>query len=140
MRICFIFHFFTDTQLHIVSDDGLLCNDGLVQFTAIPDHSSVHNNGIPYHRILTNGYPTTNHGVVNLSADLTSLTDNTSLYQTGLCEILWRKNLTLGIDLPVLFIKIKFRNDIDQFHIGFPIRIQRSYILPVAIKFKSIKW
>ena len=41
----------------------------------------------------------------------------------------------LGINLPEFLIKIEFRNNIYQLHIGFPVGAEGSHILPVAVVF-----
>ncbi len=51
------------------------------------------------------------------------------------CYVLRRQNIALRVDFPILFIEIEYRDNIDQFHIGFPIGTERSDILPVSVVF-----
>ena len=77
--------------------------------------------------------------MINLSVDLRALADQTAVCHCIRCDILRRDNISLGIDPPVFFIKIELRNNVDQFHIGFPIRSQSSNILPVSTVFVGKK-
>ena len=54
---------------------------------------------------------------------------------TGIRNKQWLNHITFRVDFPVFFIKIKFRYQINQFHVGFPIRAKSPHILPIAIKF-----
>ena len=47
--------------------------------------------------------------------------------------------VAVGIDLPEIFIQIEFRQCFDQFHIGFPIRFDGAYILPVSTEAISVE-
>ena len=47
--------------------------------------------------------------------------------------VLRRDHITLSIDLPVFFIQVELRDNIDQLHICFPIGTKSTYVLPVTI-------
>ena len=64
-----------------------------------------------------------------------TLTNDTLVHFCISSNILWCKDITLGIDFPVFFIQIKLRNQIDELHISFPVRTKGSYIFPVSVVF-----
>ena len=70
---------------------------------------------------------------MDFSVNFCSVCNDTFVYNSILCNILWRNIRTVRIDLPEFFIKIKLRNDVDQFHIRFPIRAECSNIFPVSV-------
>ena len=74
---------------------------------------------------------------MNLTVDLRAFPDNALFYYGFRSQILRLDIVTLGVDLPVLLVKIKFRDQIDQFHICFPVGTQCSDIFPVTVIFVS---
>ena len=71
--------------------------------------------------------------MMHLSVNFSAFTDQTSVCYRFCRNILRRDNISSCINFPEFLIKIKFWYNIDQFHIGFPVRTQSSHIFPVAI-------
>ena len=94
-----------------------------------------HNNGIPHHSSLFNRYIRTDDAIMHFTINLRTFTDDASFNNGFPGYVLWTDDITFGIDFPEFFIQVKFRNDIDQFHICFPIRPQCSYVFPVSVEF-----
>ena len=84
MRVGLILCLFTNAKSDLITHNNILCNDRLVQLTVLTDHRIIHNDGITYHGIFPNGYATADYGVVNLTADGCTFTDNTSLNKAGI--------------------------------------------------------
>ena len=72
---------------------------------------------------------------MDFTINLRAFADDTSFNYGFPGYVLRTDDITFGIDFPELLIQVKFRNDIDQFHVCFPIRSQCSYIFPVSVKF-----
>ena len=94
----------------------------------------IHNNRITNDRSLFNHDIGTNDGIVYFSIHFTTIPHDCLVNYSGIRNVLWTKPLVFCINFPKFFIQIKYRNQIDQFHIGLPIRPQCSYIFPIAIK------
>ena len=73
-----------------------------------------------------------------LTEDLTALGHKRTLNLCLIRDKLRRSVLCLRIDLPVFLIEIELRNDRDELHVGLPVGLQCSYILPVAIELIGI--
>ena len=129
-----IFRPFPNAKPYIVFYNNIFRHNRFVQLAAALYAGIVHDNRIPYHGACSDGYAAANYGIVYLAINVRAFADNTALHHTVRRYILGRQNLTVGVNLPVFFIEIKLRNNVYQFHVGFPIRIQRAYVLPVAVK------
>ena len=97
--------------------------------------SALHHDGIPNYGSFLNGYSRTYNRIDHLPVNLCSLAYDTAFDFCIICYVLRRDYIALGIDLPVFLIKIKLRNNVDQLHIGLPVRSQSTYVLPVAVVF-----
>ena len=73
--------------------------------------------------------------MMNFAIDFRTFADNALVCHGIFCNILRWNDITLGVDLPEFFIKVELRYDIDQLHIGLPVRSKCSHIFPVAIVF-----
>ena len=71
--------------------------------------------------------------MIYFTINLRSLSDQTAIRHCIFCNVLRRNDISPCINPPVFFIQVKLRNNVDQFHIRFPVGTQSSYILPVAI-------
>ena len=138
MRSHIIFSLFADSHLHAVSNRNILRYNSLIQFAAFSDHRVIHDDGIPDDGSLSDDHAAADHGIINLSGNLTSLAHDAPLDQAFRSNVLRREDLALRVDLPVFLIQIELRHDVNQLHIGFPVGIQGSHILPVAVKFIRI--
>src|SRR5699024_1436759 len=96
-------------------------------------HRALHDNGVMDNGTLFYDNTGSDHRVGDFSVNLASFADDASLDLCVRSYILGRDDIALGIDTPVFFIKIKLRNDVDQFHIGFPVGAKGSHILPVSV-------
>ena len=67
------------------------------------------------------------------SENLGAIADNTLVHNALRRYVLRRKIHAVGIDLPEFLIEVEFRYNIDQLHIGFPVRTKRPYILPISV-------
>ena len=76
----------------------------------------------------------TDHRIVYLTMDLTALCDDAALYVRVLGNKLWCRVLRVGIDLPVLLVEVELRNDRYELHVGLPVGLESSDVLPVAVK------
>ena len=68
-----------------------------------------------------------------LSENLGAIADNTLVHNALWRYVLRRKIHAVGIDLPEFLIEVEFRYNINQLHIGFPVRTKRPYILPISV-------
>ena len=65
--------------------------------------------------------------------NLRAVADDTTVDNCPVRNILRGQVRAVGIDLPEFFVEVELRNDIDQFHVRFPIRTERSHIFPIAV-------
>ena len=106
----------------------------LVNGTVLSDLRIVHDYGITDHGTLSYGYVAAYYGVVNLSVYIGPFSYDT-LFDHGIGGyVLRRQSVALCVYLPVFLIEIEFRYDINELHIGLPIRAEGSDILPVAVE------
>src|SRR5574344_618288 len=137
--ICLILSFISGSQADISANDRIFGDDRFFYITAIFYLCAIHDYRIANDCPFTDRDTTSYNRIYNGSIDICSFTYNTSLNMTiGRCICRW-KAYAPCVYLPVILIKIELRNKIDKFHICFPIRIKRPYILPVSAKFISIK-
>src|SRR5699024_1601125 len=115
----------------------ILCNNRLVDRSSFSDLTVTHDNRIPDHSALFNLYVCPYNRIMYFSVNFSAFTYNAALYRSFGCNVLRADYITLGVDLPEFLIQVEFRNNIDQLHIGFPVRAQGSYIFPVSVEFIS---
>ena len=115
----------------------ILCNNRLVDRSSFSDLTVTHDNRIPDHSALFNLYVCPYNRIMYFSVNFSAFTDNAALYRSFGCNVLRADDIALGVDLPEFLIQVEFRNNIDQLHIGFPVRAQGSYIFPVSVEFIS---
>ena len=113
----------------------ILCDDRLVNLCSLLDYSTLHQNGIINFCTFFNNNFWSNNAVSYSSIDFRAITYDTALNLCRICNILRRLVIRFSIYLPELFIQIKYRNDINQLHICFPVGMKCSNILPISIKF-----
>ena len=77
--------------------------------------------------------------MVYFTVNFTAVRNQRFFYLCAGSRILRRLVVAVGIDLPEIFIQIEFRQCFDQFHIGFPIRFDGAYILPVSTEAISVE-
>ena len=123
----------------IFSNSNILGNNSLIHLYALTNGRIAHDNGITDHAAFSDHNIWSDHRIMYFPVNFCTLTDQTSVCNRICRNILRRDNISLCVNLPEFFIEIKFRNNIDQFHIGLPIRTQCSYILPVSIVFVGEK-
>ena len=128
-----ILNFFAFTQYHIVSNGHILSNNGLVHNCVPADSGIPHDNGVFHDSTLANVDIRPNHRILHLTIYLAALTNQAFAHHGLFWYILGRNDISLCIDSPELLIEIKFRNNIYQLHISFPVRTQSPHVFPIAI-------
>ena len=129
---------FTHTQSAVPADLYRLGNNSLINRCSSADHRSLHNNRITNNSTFFDDNACADDAVLHFSINLRTFSDDTPVNNSLLTEILWLDHIVIRINLPEFLIQIKFRNDIDQFHVSLPVGSQCSNILPVAIEFIRI--
>ena len=114
---------------------GILRNDRLVQNRSVFNHCTMHHNGVADLRPASDHDTIADDGIGHLSADLCPVPDQAPVQPRIRRNVLRRNDIILRIDLPELLVQIEFRHDIDQLHVGFPVRAECPDILPVTIEF-----
>ena len=77
--------------------------------------------GIADHRAFSDRNTCSDDRVNNFAVYLGALADDTALYLGLLRYKLWGNNIALRVNLPILLIEIKLRNQINKLHICFPV-------------------
>ena len=113
----FIFYLITDTKFTVAADYTALSDDSLINFCILSYMSALHDDGIRYHSTFLYYYLRSDNGVVYTAVNLGTFTYNTAGKYCILAQILSSAYITLGIDLPELFIQVKVGNQIDKFHV-----------------------
>ena len=81
----------------------------------------VHYDGIPNNGTLSDLNTGTDNGILNISIYFSTFSNDTLLYAASFCDILWRLIVALCIDSPELLIEVELRNNVNKFHVGFPV-------------------
>ena len=123
----------SDAKRHMIANPYIFCDDRFIDHTVFSDDGILHNDGIPHHCAFSNHNSGTDHGISDFSVNFGTITDNAALHNCLFRNILRWQSRTVRIDLPELLVKIEFRNQVDQLHIGFPVRTKSSHVFPIAI-------
>ena len=86
-----------------------------------------------HHGIFADCNAGANHGAMDFPIDFRPFPDNAPLCHGILCNILGLNGIAFGVNLPVFLIQVEFWDQINQLHIGFPIRAKGPHVLPVAV-------
>ena len=132
-RFEFIGCFLAAPQDHALSDGNVLRHNGLVHNGSVAHHRIPHYNRIPDHTVPADHHVRSDDGMVDFPVNLGAFSDKAAVCNRVLRYVLRRDNVPFRVDLPEFLIKIEFRYDIDQFHIGLPVGAQSSHILPISV-------
>ena len=109
-------------KFYVIVDYHVLSNYRFIQFAVLSDTGLIHNDGIPDYRPFAYCNTAADYRIVYFAIYVGSFSDNTSLDHAVFRNILRRQDRAAGIYLPVFFIQVELRNNIDQLHIRFTIR------------------
>ena len=105
---------FSDADLGILTDGNVLRHDRLIHNRASADRRALHDDRITDHRTFSDRNACSDDRVNDFAVYLGALADDTALYLGLLRYKLWGNNIALRVNLPVFFIQVELRNDVDQ--------------------------